>query len=617
MLRYDMEHKLCRVEMRTEDLREIEYKGIAVVSEIGEIEKQRDKRYIMWFFLKVNKKHLREKRGEYTRFMVSMIDITDIEHPIFMGQVLTADRNSSLTYMYRVIMAIDDGGEYENAFQGRDISAQLYLRPDKIYMKLSDYEKREEDEGFKKFLKEGMPEGNKPYFRVVEKRKEYVQVELKVPHIIQYGRLDCEAELYALLLSYLRGKEVIADKDNRNQSRGISVRNAQIGQAIKDRIIRMWGLKKHPWAKEVEYFKVEEKVQGKKAVLERGDIYRLLKSFLGDDEGYTYSFKEDRYIFKDRDRISYNYIQLHPEKDVQKIQKGTLTLRRLSGKDHLGEAILEEHGNSKGHHTRYEGIVIITNTHEPTVATAWVFLILKKTIVNGIEIEKGSSDITAISFNVSPNTGGSEVVIRLAQALTVSSASGSPTMIRAILSQENIREDELSRFFIPFIRIVDKGIYIEKRYYDDLLVWLKCKLVKKKLDYSNPNSYDVYRGIEQHFKGIDEEGLSVLHEMLHPKEYTMLGIRTISGEDGNKSDTYVELDYFIGDSRVVGEKKRKEIEEPLEYEEYVGVFNEILGVDENKKLRSIAVDHSQMYVHSNIDIENLYRYVIRLRGEDE
>ena len=611
------------------------YKGFCVLQQNAmESENQSESRAILWVILYQSKEsneastNEEEKEVEIKDFIVASFDVSDRINGIFLGNTLTVHKKTGATYMHRTLLydanyvgeCTNPATLFTNLNDTKKLSSVLALRPGSILLKKSCYEDLFRDKlEVLELVKNKGQEQEKAAFRYLEE-KELVKITPILPEVLGHKNLDADSELFAILLSYMRGgEEQTGEKvKDRHKTRGVTVKNGWIPKGIKNRILTAWAVKDSVTSEKIENF---QKSQSRKP----SDIKKRLESELGMDKGYQYNFPKgglysrffERIKTKEGNKHVLHYVQLHPEPGEQRIQRGKLSFELIGG---YCKVTLEEEANSRGHTTEYSGIAIVTNPKERELATAWLFMTLRKVMANGelvtVGAEQKMTDMAVYSFNLSPTADTYDSFgARVGQALTIASSTGAPTMVRFVLSEQRIYHAEIMKFFMPFLRVVGKEIYLERRFHRDLYRYITDKKLfgaETVVRPNNPGSEELYRNIEEHFdEKLSDEQIDKLYRLIHPNRQDVLGLvnesRQMTQEQRSENSEYVELEYS-SDS----------LNNKLDTKEKIELFFEMLELgDTLHDSNTIAILNGHFDRYLNVSVNQLYRRSLKLRMKEE
>jgi len=651
------------------------YKGFAIIETMYSNKNNKidnDVKYfsksLCWIFLMLD-------NGKHGEFVVMTLDLLNKAMPqsIYIGQVLTTDSHYFNSQLFKFLLFEDKAKNFVDK-EAKNLGWFTVLAPSIIHLrhkysrqivkickgKNVNYEKLDPslkklakmlgvDKCYTKFINKiksnfyitpnysKEDETNKEGFHIIVHEKEYKILNLIEPPTIGYKGKSRDSILFALLLSWVRGSEEVDDFDNKYKSRGVSIKNNTITTSNTKEINYIY----ENFQKEVKD-KIIEKAQYNKQKL--SSIYRtnvntvfkdnvlikFIEHHFGASPHYRSSFTNSKSLFDNNSnetRLHYTSLQLTDTGHL--IQRGDLTLsRKYNG---LCEAVLTLKRTSIGYSTVSKGFAIVTNPDNQEKSDCWVFLRTSEMTNNDrkieieIETDKGAERLynnytICMCFSLYATTTNEipRFKIRIIHAVTSRLIDGNSVMFRALLSKQYISDKNISKYFYPFMRMLPTSIYIERRFYDDLIEYLN-NLNRKEENkrYNNPHSIQVYKSIDEHFRntlkdGLSKEDVQVLLEMLHPTPNTLLGLKRIKKKKYNKF-TEIEL-------RVKGEFN----DDDSSHRDILIILTWLRGrsklkkknrttIDGYKKVttsRSIYATRSHTTKHRHIDIENLYEWVM-------
>ncbi|MCL2286040.1 MAG: hypothetical protein FWC32_06690 [Firmicutes bacterium] len=683
-----------------------EYKGFSVISN-HVIDGSSNRRPLCWIFLFSKRKDFSERK-DFGEFLIVNLDISK-RRDIYICHALTMDSQLFNPHMYKFLMFRDTAETFISA-KDKDFSAYIHLNPRNIILKkkytrdilialkdnagIGNPEKSTYDSGIRSSIKVGVTEpenyfkfgepdkGSKKYFGIVERRKRYVKLEIVEPKIIGFKGEDRDSQLFALLLSWLRGQEEVDDRENKYVHRGISHRNTFIDDGRNDEINflledykkmrlcvcsrrkrinvhcmrsrklnlhyqRKWKLILRYRQRQIHALKSflkhssnsntdSKKIQ--RAVIDR-ECYKLypkenhvlldfFQHHFGEMPFYKYSFNESPILFpKGADKVTFFIANLNMVEDETEIQRGILTFTK--GYDGVCHAMLKLDRSTQGYSIESKGFVIVTNPGSAEKTDCWVFLKTEKTLSNDMKIIYDVDDkktapinstIQCLSFSLYPTDAGNspQFSARVAESMTIRAKDGFPIMYRLLLSKEKISDKNIFTYFYPFIRMMPSEIYIERRFYADIIKYLEnCIATAKNPNavqiHNNPGSKSVYRNIEEHFlkargSKLSPEDAAILLEMLNPSSDTPLGFKCADSNpenDPREGEVYTEIKF---------DPPGKFDPTNDEHKEVIKILLWLRGMDPGKKQqRAISAIRSHTPKQRHIDVENLYRWV----NEDE
>jgi len=638
----------------------VKYEGFAVQAEQA-VENGEIKR-TCWLFVIPKTANGEDGKAEKVKFGEIMIMCLDVNASasIYIGQVLTTDSHLFNPHLFKFLMYEKDE-TVENFIKNENDNLEMFTRlaPKNIYLKheyskhildllgKKNREKTLSEDGnvalkrlidifpsstnIEEIIRDNFtldiesPDGitTKTQFRIIEKKKKYTKLEVVEPQVIGFSGKGSDSQLFALLLSWIRGQEETDDFENKYASRGVSIINNSIHPDRPKQLNHLYG----EWLeKETKESQKERPVVQRNTPIKIGETWDIFKSnrpllsflnkWFGDDQYYKYSFKESKSLFaegKISTTLHYTSILLGSE-DASKIQRGVLTLTKEP--NGLCSATLNIKRTSEGFTVKSKGFAIVTNPDNLEKSDCWVFLKAEKTINNDIEISKEgrkNTFLTCLNFSLYPTNHKitPRFSARVGHGITTRASDGVPTMFRTLLTKEYLPEKNISMYFYPFIRMQSEEMFIEERFYDDFKSHLK-NYGQEEPDkiYNNPSSINTYNGIDEHFGPLLEKGKDTsianvkrLQKMINPSAETTLGFKR--NRDDDDLYTEIELKFAKKDEGfnpidITGGNKHSAISK---------IWAWLLGMDNDHKPRSISAVRSHTSKQRHIDVENLCEWV--------